>query len=301
MHLIGKTYFAALLFIAASHTACGPRGVPDASADTIDNNRRVDTIDNNSPREPERADGETTDAKEPHAREGVASGDASAPATSNRAPVRTETRELAVPGFGNALVVVPAGDEPRPLLLAAHGAGDSPRWQCRHWDAAVRGRFVILCPRGVALSSGDDPGYFYRNHIELEREVTAALAALRKELGARLSPADGVYSGYSQGATMGALMVIAHGADFPHLVLVEGGSGDWTAGRAKKFHESGGKSVAIVCGTPNCAKRGERSVAILEKAGLRARVEHVEHGGHVYDGRVGERATELLDGWVFGG
>jgi predicted esterase len=233
----------------------------------------------------------------------VASGDAVAPAaaTSNRAPARTETRELAVPGFGNALVVVPAGNEARPLLLAAHGAGDSPRWQCRHWDAAVRGRFIILCPRGVALSSGDDPGYFFRNHLELEREVTAALAALKKELGARISPSDGVYSGYSQGATMGALMVVAHGADFPHLVLVEGGSGDWTSGRAKQFRETGGKSVAIVCGTPNCAKRGERSVAILEKAGLRARVEHVEQGGHVYDGRVGERATELLDGWVFGG
>jgi predicted esterase len=300
MHLMGKTYFGALLFIAASHLACGPRHAPDASADTIDNNRNTDTIDNNSPREPERADGETTDAKEPHA-EGVASGDASAPAPSNRAPARTETRELAVPGFGTALVVLPAGNEPRPLLLAAHGAGDSPRWQCRHWDAAVRGRFVILCPRGVALSSGDDPGYFFRNHIELEREVSAALAALKKEHGTRLSPADGVYSGYSQGATMGALMVIAHGADFPHLVLVEGGSGDWTLGRAKKFRETGGKSVAIVCGTPNCAKRGQRSVAILEQAGLRARVEHVEHGGHVYDGRVGERATELLDSWVFGG
>jgi predicted esterase len=302
MHLIRKTYFGALLFIVASHVACGPRHGPDAGADTIDNNRNADTIDNNSPREPERAGAQTpTDAKGPHASEGVASGDAAPPATSNRAPARTETRELAVPGFGTALVVLPAGNEPRPLLLAAHGAGDSPRWQCRHWDAAVRGRFVILCPRGVALSSGDDPGYFYRNHIELEREVTAALAALKQELGARLSPADGVYSGYSQGATMGALMVIAHGADFPHLVLVEGGSGDWTAGRAKKFRETGGKSVAIVCGTPNCAKRGERSVAILEKAGLRARVEHVEHGGHVYDGRVGERATELLDGWVFGG
>ena len=213
----------------------------------------------------------------------------------------TETRELAVPGFGTALIVVPAGNEPRPLLVAAHGAGDSPRWQCRHWDAAVRGRFIILCPRGVALSGGDDPGYFYRNHIELEREVTAALAALEKELGARLSPKDGVYSGYSQGATMGALMVVAHGADFPNLLLVEGGSGEWTFGRAKKFRETGGQSVAIVCGTPNCAKRGERSVAILEKAGLRARVEHVEHGGHVYDGRVGERATGLLDDWMFGG
>jgi len=304
MHLIGKTYFAALLFIAASHTSCGPHRAPDASADTIDNNPNADTIDNNSSSEAERAHGDAaTDAKAPpRADDGVAGGEAAAAsASSNRAPARTETRELAVPGFGNALVVVPAGNEARPLLLAAHGAGDSPRWQCRHWDAAMRGRFIILCPRGVALSSGDDPGYFFRNHIELEREVTAALAALKKELGGRISPSDGVYSGYSQGATMGALMVVAHGTDFPHLVLVEGGSGDWTAGRAKQFRETGGKSVAIVCGTPNCAKRGERSVAILEKAGLRARVEHVEQGGHVYDGRVGERATELLDGWVFGG
>lgn len=301
MHVIGKTYFAALLFIVGSQIACGPRRTADAAADTIDNKATADTIDNNS--NGERAHDAAADAKEPR-RDGerAAKRDVSATPTAptSAPPERTETRELVVPGFGNALVVVPAGDEARPLLVAAHGAGDSPRWQCRHWDAAVRGRFVILCPRGVALSGGEDPGYFFRNHLELEREVIAALAALRRELGARLAPGDAVYSGYSQGATMGALMVIAHGAEFPHLVLVEGGSGDWTLGRAKKFRETGGKSVAIVCGTPNCAKRGERSVATLEQAGLRARVEHVEHGGHVYDGRVGERATELLAGWVFG-
>lgn len=300
MKPIGKTYVAALLFIAGSANGCGPR---HAGADTIDNKANADTIDNNSPVDDARDDRNATgDASESQrVNDGDANRDALAPTAAVNAEARTETRELAVPGFGAALVVVPAGEEPRPLLVAAHGAGDSPRWQCRYWDAVVRGRYVILCPRGVALSGGDDPGFFYRNHIELEREVTAALAALRTELGARLSPKDAVYSGYSQGATMGALMVVDHGADFPNLLLVEGGSGEWSAGRAKKFRETGGKSVAIVCGTPNCAKRAERSVAILEKAGLRARAEHVEGGGHVYDGRVGERATELLGGWLLKG
>lgn len=300
MHVVGKTYFAALLFIVSSQIACGPRGAAARDADTIDNKATTDTIDNNSTTEGARA--AAADTKEPRrdtARAANRNVATEATAASRSAPERTETRELAVPGFGNALVVLPAGNAARPLLVAAHGAGDSPRWQCRHWDAAVRGRFVILCPRGVALSGGEDPGYFYRNHLELEREVMAALSALRSELGSRLAPGDAVYSGYSQGATMGALMVIEHGAEFPHLVLVEGGSGDWTLGRAKKFRETGGKSVAIVCGTPNCAKRGERSVATLEQAGLRARVEHVQQGGHVYDGPVGDRATELLNDWIF--
>jgi len=301
MNPIGKTSLLGLLFILGNESACGARS--DAAADA----KKPQTIDESAPAESTHSVTFSPSTASDAATHSVTSAppvptDASTQSVTSpsaAARTRTEPRELAVPGFGAALVVVPVGNEPRPLLVAAHGAGDSPRWQCRHWDAVARGRFVVLCPRGVALSSGDDPGYFYRDHLELEREVTAALAALRGELGARLSAERGVYSGYSQGATMGALMVVDHGADFPNLVLVEGGSGEWTLGRAQRFRKTGGQSVAIVCGTPGCAKRGARSVALLEKAGLRARVEHVEHGGHVYDGPVGARAAALLDEWVF--
>src|SRR5262245_16959536 len=79
-----------------------------------------------------------------------------APATNDDAPPpapSTETNasepddaplqaaELEVPEFGRAVVVLPrAAMRPAPILVAAHGAGDAPEWQCEHWGAVARGR-----------------------------------------------------------------------------------------------------------------------------------------------------------------
>jgi predicted esterase len=181
------------------------------------------------------------------------------------------------------------------VLVAAHGAGDSPEWQCEHWGAVARGRYYVLCPRGLSLGGG---GYYYANHIELGKELVAALAAVRRAHGDIARPEGGIYTGYSQGATMGALMIIDHGKEFPHLVLVEGGTGEWSLGRAKRFAATGGKSVALVCGGTGCMRRAEAAAKVLERAGLRARAEHAEGGGHTYVGKVGDRATELFENWL---
>jgi predicted esterase len=245
---------------------------------------------------PERAESPSTGAT-PASTESTHIETSSAPAAPPARP-QTLKRSLPVEGFGDALVVVPLSEAKVPLLIAAHGAGDSPGWQCEHWDAVARGRYLVLCPRGLPLVRGDDSAFYFADHLALEREVVAGIRAVKKAFGAQLAEQGGVYTGYSQGATMGALMVVDHGAEFQHLLLVEGGSGDWTLGRARRFRETGGKSVAIVCGTPGCASRGQRSQATLERAGLRARVEHVEGGGHTYTGSVGDRARDLLDGWL---
>jgi hypothetical protein len=90
-------------------------------------------------------------------------------------------------------------------------------------------------------------------------------------------------------------------AEFPHLVLVEGGWGDWTFGRAKRFAATGGESVALVCGGNGCAERAEAAAKVLVRAGLRARAEYAEGGGHTYVGIVGERATDLFEHWLLKG
>jgi len=229
-----------------------------------------------------------------------------APATPAEAPppaapapaTHAEMSLLPVPGFGDAVLVSKVGGPALPLLLAAHGAGDGPEWQCEHWGKVFATRFVVLCPRGLSLGKGDS-GYYFKDHFALEREVLAVVTAGRSALGAALLAEGGTYIAYSQGATMGALMLVEHGATFPHLVLIEGGSGEWTLGRARRFHATGGKSVAIVCGTSPCAKRAQKSASVLEKAGLRARAEFVEGGGHAYWGTVGERAAALFDEWLF--
>jgi predicted esterase len=208
-----------------------------------------------------------------------------------------EAAALEVPEFGASVVVLPsASARPAPVLVAAHGAGDSPEWQCEHWGAVARGRYFVLCPRGLSL--GASGGFYYANHFALEKELVAALDAVRKTYGGMVRPDGGVYTGYSQGATMGALMIIEHGSEFPYLVLVEGGFSEWSLGRAKRYAATGGKSVALVCGGTGCMNRAKTAAKILERAGLRARADLAEGGGHTYVGIVGDRATELFENWL---
>lgn len=239
----------------------------------------------------------------------VASASASAPVTEVPTAVepppdvarepRIQIELLEVPGFEPAVLVIPDVATPLPLIVAAHGAGDTPEAQCEVWSELARGRAVVLCPRGVALRRGAD-AYFYRNHHELEREFLAALAALRQRLGARLDDGPALYAGYSQGATMGALMIGKHAGTFRRLVLIEGGFDAWSLSRSRDFQKAGGERVLLVCGTGHCRKRARTSVAALTRAGVQARLEHVEGGGHAYWGRVAERVAETLD-WVVAG
>ena len=273
------------LFALATATACASTKAP-----TSDIGRSSGADSANDAEKPEGA-GDPRSQASP-----VGSGESNGTTSSEEEAPRGPL-ELEVPDFGRAVVVLPnASARPAPILVAAHGAGDSPEWQCEHWGAVAQGRYFVLCPRGLSLGGG---GYYYANHFALERELLAALDAVKRSHGAWVRPDGGVYTGYSQGATMGALMVIEHGAKFPYLVLVEGGTAEWSLGRAKRFAATGGKSVALVCGGSGCMKRAQSSAKILERAGLRARAEHAEGGGHTYVGIVGERATDLLENWLF--
>jgi hypothetical protein len=229
---------------------------------------------------------------------------AEAPKSSSSTEVPDETRvtepaaeaglrALPVAGFESAAVVVPAEPGPVPLLVAAHGAGGDPAWECERWARVARERWFVLCPAGLPLGRGE-AAYYYPDHHALEREVTAAVGAARAKYGARIAAHGGVYVGYSQGATMGALMLVDHGGEFPHLLLIEGGSGDWTLARAQRFRATGGQSVFIVCGTNECGRRATRSRPVLERAGLRAEAQ-VLSGGHTELGEVGDAAESLLE------
>jgi predicted esterase len=220
-------------------------------------------------------------------------GDRTPPAT-----VGARSEVLQVFGFEAAVVVVPPDSQAKPLLVVAHGAGGDSAWQCERWGELARGRFFVVCPTGVALRRGEAGSYYYPDHFALEREVTAVVGAARARYGARIAREHGVYAGYSQGATMGALMVVAHGSEFSHLLLIEGGSSDWTLERARRYRSTGGESVFIVCGTPSCARHARASVPVLERAGLRATSAYAEGGGHTELGPVGDHAARLLESLV---
>lgn len=211
--------------------------------------------------------------------------------------------ELEVPGFRPSLLVLPRGFSERrawPLLLAAHGAGDNAWWQCSTWAPLVEERAVLVCPAGDPLSQDPRGGYYFKNHHALEAEVVAVVQALHRTFADRVLGREAVYIAYSQGATMGALMLVGHGRPFSRLVLIEGGSGQWNVAQGLDYKHSGGQRVLFACGTAACALQAERSRQWLERAGLLARTLYVDGAGHTYGGAL-QAAVEARFSWVVEG
>jgi predicted esterase len=225
-----------------------------------------------------------------------------APARQPEPPAEPETTELAVPGHRPAVLVVPPGAGPHPVLIAAHGAGDRAEWQCEWWEPLVGARGFVLCPRGRPMSNapGDDTGYYFPDHYKLGKEVLAALASLGQEYGARVDTSRATYAGYSQGAIMGALFAAPRGDRFARLILIEGGYSEWDVATATRFRRAGGERVLLACGISHCQRAAERSLRWLRKAGLDARLEHAPGAGHTYGGAVGDRVASALP-WLFEG
>jgi predicted esterase len=191
------------------------------------------------------------------------------------------TVALELPGFLPSLVSFPrSGRWPQPTLVAAHGAGDTPELHCELWRSMIGPRGVIVCPRGQPMKQGREAGYFYPTHFALEREVKAALAALGQRYPRHADTKPAAYAGYSQGANMGALMLVENGAALPRILLLEGGSGDMNEARSRRFKQTGGQAVAIVCGRPKCSSQAQRASGHLRGLGLQGDAYYVEGAGH---------------------
>lgn len=208
--------------------------------------------------------------------------------------------ELQIPGFLPAVVYRPAATTPRPLIVATHGAGGAPDYDCEYWKRLSQGRAFVLCLRGTPFGRGAAGSFYYKNHLELGRELKAALTAARAAYGSRLAAGAGVYSGFSQGATMGVGMIENYGAELSHLVLIEGGYDYWSVARAKKYRANGGRRVLFACGTQWCADKSEKAASWLRQAGLEARVEYAPGVGHTPMGEVMGRVAAALP-WLLSG
>jgi predicted esterase len=207
---------------------------------------------------------------------------------------------LAVSGFLPAVLFVPEGPGQHPLVVAAHGAGEFPEESCEEWTELTRRRAVVLCLRGARTDNRHSSGYYYANHHVLGLEFRAALAALRARTDVPIAATGHLYTGFSQGAIMGAIMIVDHARDFPNLVLVEGGFQYWNVARARKFARNGGRRVLVVCGTTWCSNGSADLVTWLRRARVDARLEYVPGAGHTSSGPVRERTRAALP-WVMGG
>jgi pimeloyl-ACP methyl ester carboxylesterase len=216
------------------------------------------------------------------------------------APGRAESDRfsvLEVPDFSPSLLRVPEGRARLPVLVVTHGAGGSAEAHCQLWARIVTERALLLCVRGRARGPNPADGEYYPDHPTLERETFAALAALRGRYPERIADGGVYYAGFSQGATMGALMLVEHAEEVTRLVLVEGGFAEWSVARARAFRERGGERVLFVCGRKECADAARKSAYYFKLAGVPAQLQYVNGAGHSHDARVEARVVAALP-WV---
>ncbi len=199
-----------------------------------------------------------------------------------------------------------SGQQPLRVAFAAHGAGGRAADHCVHWDKHLADDVLIVCPTGTLLRRDDENGgAYFESHLVLREEIEALAAAIRERFQKRVLWGDWLYLGYSQGATMGALALLegeplVGKAGFSQLVLVEGRGENWNVARSQRFRNSGGESVALVCGTPSCGRHGRGNIPHLQRAGLTASLIEVEGGGHAYWGSMtdGVRAALAKAGYA---
>lgn len=196
---------------------------------------------------------------------------------------------LDVPGFLPASLFVPSGTDARPLVVAAHGAGGAPEWDCEYWARLTRERAFVLCPRGTAMGGGS---FYFKHHHALAAEVQAAVTAARQQFP-RILPTSGIYAGFSQGASMGALMISSQAKQLPYVVLIEGFT-QWNVALGRAFNEQGGQAVLFVCGTGDCASKAKASAAALQRVPLRVRSEYASGTGHTASGAVMDLVVQHL-------
>jgi predicted esterase len=287
------------LAVVIQLSACAPRG-SSAPARSNAETQAVAPSPNQGSHAAEWSPGAPRASEKPES--AAASGHAGEPgaATVEDSPSRGfELGLLKVPGFLDAVVALPVDRSLKPLVVATHGAGGTPEWTCEAWGRRLGGERVVLCPRGRAISLRENYGFYYADHRALEAEVLAAVAALKDSLAGRVTAAGTLYTGYSQGASMGSLGLVEHGADYPYLILTEGGFKEWSPQSARRYKLSGGERVLFVCGGRGCRDQAEKSARVLSAAGLTTRVEYVAHGGHTDDGAVGERLDATFQ-WALG-
>lgn len=212
--------------------------------------------------------------------------------------------DLAVPGYGDAVLVVPVGaTTARPVAVVGHGNYDRPEWECHAWRYITRNGMFVLCPRGVErndIPPRDRPRFTYRSDTALADEANAGLAALRARYPRHVAAGPVVYVGFSLGAIFGVSVSAKLEPGVSHAALVEGGYDAWTPARVRAFRVRGGVRVLFGCGQSVNAAAARRAVARFAGTGVEALVVSAPRAGHSYGGglvtMLRDAFTQLVEG-----
>ncbi|WP_394829776.1 hypothetical protein [Pendulispora albinea] len=195
-----------------------------------------------------------------------------------------------------AVVTVPLGaTEPRPLMLAVHGAGDRPEWACGGWRLGTNAYPFIVCPRGTPLGSNS---YAWSSWQQIERIALSALDHVRRRFGAYIAEGPVAYAGFSQGATAAAPLLLRHASDFHPIILAEGAYASTTsADFARSLANHGARTIILVCGTAHCFANAARARPILERAKLTVFVGGDASSGHNLNLAMQNALRRSWKGW----
>lgn len=224
----------------------------------------------------------------------AASASAAAPAQPPKKPLpaleaESWLIELPVEGFAPASVSVPLGaTRALPIVIALHGAGDRPEWQCGTWRGIADNRAFVVCPRGIPHPSfpASAPRYTWGAVAATERELRGALRALKARFGEYVAPGSVVLTGFSLGASHAVNILREEPSFFARVVLVEGGAREFSATLGAVFAKNGGKRVMFVCTQPACKPGAQIAVRLTERGGAQAELVDAGNLGHVLDGRA---------------
>jgi predicted esterase len=189
-------------------------------------------------------------------------------------------------GGGAALVSVPLGaTEPRPIMVAVHGAGDRPDWACGGWRGVTRAYPFIVCPEGTPTA---DDRFYWSSTAELSAKIERAIVGTRRRFGAYVAEGPMLYAGFSAGAIYGAALVRDQAARFPVVMMSEGGYAELAQrGFAESFHKNGGRRILLGCSTgQGCVGRFSEAQRFFERAGVDARVNDAGVVGHNLNAEV---------------
>ncbi len=168
-----------------------------------------------------------------------------------------------------AYVMPPVGArEPRPLIVAVHGAGDRPDWACGGWRLGTHEYPFVVCPQGLRF---DSQRFAWNVPSTIARRAQAAIDAARQRFGAYIADGPTIYAGFSQGATLAGPVLLEQHDRFPVVVLAEGGY-NLLRDQAflQKLRAEGTSRLMIVCGSPACFVTAHNVQGGLSRAGLEA-------------------------------
>ena len=115
---------------------------------------------------------------------------------------------------GNLAYVMPpiGAREPRPLIVAVHGAGDRPDWACGGWRLGANEYPFVVCPQGLKF---DSLRFAWDSASTIASRVRAAMAAARQRFGPYIADGPTIYAGFSQGASLAGSVLLKQPERFP--------------------------------------------------------------------------------------